>query len=457
MALSDSLPQINLGVQGGTQGSSNSGAQRVNPEFRVGSNFRIIPEQYFSGMENVAEFLENIDNNLTYYEIPTQLACAYLKGHLTRRALDWFEVLGYRVVEDNATNYAHLKQALTEQFPVVRNRSELQTRFYASSQKHNQKPSDFVYGLLKIHIQIRQENWRETRVNNRYSDNSRPQRESNRFEGQGVGDNQRFDSRRRSDQSDHRFNNQGGRQDDQPGLTRVLYHEIDTGDQGPVVSRFYRYYRVKQGIIDYHIEKMLQEDICEQLYRLKKKGARFNWSTEAHDAFDKIKRALTEAPVLQLPNFTEQFNLFTDASGVGIGAVLNQNHRPIAFASISLNKAERNYIVTEPECLAVTWTLNKFRTYFGSLPVKVITDHAALTKLTNGKNLSSRMIRWALKLSEFNIEWEHRRGVQDVVVDVLSRNPIGNMDGSQISCAALRALALKKLQRTIHSRTTRRS
>ncbi|GFU93454.1 retrovirus-related Pol polyprotein from transposon 297 [Trichonephila clavipes] len=70
-------------------------------------------------------------------------------------------------------------------------------------------------------------------------------------------------------------------------------------------------------------------DICEPLYRLKKKGAKFNWSTEAQDSFDKIKRALTEAPVLQLPNFTEQFNLFTDASGVGIGAVLNQNHRPI--------------------------------------------------------------------------------------------------------------------------------
>ncbi|GFX73639.1 uncharacterized protein TNCV_1264081 [Trichonephila clavipes] len=157
MALRDSLPQINLGVQGGTQGIPHSGAQRVNLEFRVGSNFRIFPEQYFSGMENVAEFLENIDNNLTYYEILTQLACAYLKGHLNGRALDWFEVLGYRVVEDKATDYAHLKQALTEQFPVVRNRSELETRFYASSQKHNQKPSNFVYDLLKIHKQLKLE------------------------------------------------------------------------------------------------------------------------------------------------------------------------------------------------------------------------------------------------------------------------------------------------------------
>ncbi|GFX25178.1 uncharacterized protein TNCV_2753531 [Trichonephila clavipes] len=215
MALGGSLPQINLGVQGVTQRGHYSGAQRVNPEFR---------------------------------------------GHLTGRALHWFEVLGYRVVEDKATDYAHLKQVLSEQFPVVRNRSELEARFYSSSQKHNQNPSDFVYDLLKIHkilklemteeklidhiisrlepqildyvevrnpqttssrLQIidkyeerflnrkircsswesqdikanennrfpnrnRQENWTETRGNNRYADNSRPRREFSRFESQGV-------------------------------------------------------------------------------------------------------------------------------------------------------------------------------------------------------------------------------------------------------------------------------
>ncbi|GFW70680.1 retrovirus-related Pol polyprotein from transposon opus [Trichonephila clavipes] len=335
---------------------------------------------------------------------------------------------------------------------------------------------------------------------------------------------------------------------DQPRLTHVLYHEIDTGEQEPVVPRLYRYDRVKQVIIDYHIEKMLHEDSPEayrftidyrklnaitkypryplpaiddlftniphttmmsipdlksgyfqlainprviektafitrngtfafvrmqyglsetepnfqksidiilrpvlgrfvncymddviitsssfnehidHLNQVKEKGGKFNWSTEVQDYFNKVKRALTEVPVLKLPNFQEQFNLFIDASGVGIGAVLNQNHRPIALASRTLKKDESNYIVTECECLAVIWTLNKFKTYFGTLPVKVITDHTTLTKLAIGKNLSSRMIRWALKLSEFNIEWELRPGVQNIVADVLFRNAVDNVD-----------------------------
>ncbi|GFY21367.1 retrovirus-related Pol polyprotein from transposon gypsy [Trichonephila clavipes] len=115
--------------------------------------------------------------------------------------------------------------------------------------------------------------------------------------------------------------------------------------------------------------------------------------SEAQKAFDAVKSPITEAPVLKLPDFKKPFELFTDASSMSIGAVLNQEQKPMVYAPRTLNSAVRNYTVTDRERLAVVWNLNKSRTYLGSLPVKVMTDHAALTPLTNVKNLSSRMMR----------------------------------------------------------------
>ncbi|GFW68235.1 retrovirus-related Pol polyprotein from transposon 297 [Trichonephila clavipes] len=145
-------------------------------------------------------------------------------------------------------------------------------------------------------------------------------------------------------------------------------------------------------------------DLCEPIYNLKRKLKKFCWSIQAQKAFDAVKAAITKAPVLNLPDFKKPFELFTDASSIGVGAVLNQYQKPVVFAFGTLSSADRNYTVTESESLEVVWALNKFRPYLGSLPIKVITDHAALTRLTHGKNLSSRMIRWVLKLAEFNIE-----------------------------------------------------
>ncbi|GFS86503.1 retrovirus-related Pol polyprotein from transposon 297 [Trichonephila clavipes] len=128
-------------------------------------------------------------------------------------------------------------------------------------------------------------------------------------------------------------------------------------------------------------------DICEPLYNLKRKLKRFIWSIEAQKAFDAVKAAITKTPVLKFPDFKKPFELFTDASSIGVGAVLNQEQRAVVFASRTLRAAERNYTVTERECLAVVWALNKFRIYLGSLPIKVITDHAALTHLTTASGL----------------------------------------------------------------------
>ncbi|GFV23328.1 retrovirus-related Pol polyprotein from transposon 297 [Trichonephila clavipes] len=122
----------------------------------------------------------------------------------------------------------------------------------------------------------------------------------------------------------------------------------------------------------------------------------------------------------------------------GVGAVLNQEQRPVVFASRStLSNVDT---VTERECLAVVWALNKFRTY--------------LTRLTNGKNLSSRMIRWVLKLAEFNIEWEHRSRTQNAVADVLSRNPVESIIGEKVNCAIIKDLVLSSREQLIEEQKT---
>ncbi|GFT74809.1 hypothetical protein TNCV_2517001 [Trichonephila clavipes] len=82
-------------------------------------------------------------------------------------------------------------------------------------------------------------------------------------------------------------------------------------------------------------------------------------------------------------------------------------------------------------------------------------DHAALTKLTHGKNLSSRMIRWALMLTEFNVEWEHHQGAQNVVADVLSRNPIETIVRENIACAVIRDLVLSTREQLISEQRQR--
>ncbi|GFV91289.1 retrovirus-related Pol polyprotein from transposon opus [Trichonephila clavipes] len=151
------------------------------------------------------------------------------------------------------------------------------------------------------------------------------------------------------------------------------------------------------------------------------------------------------------------FKLFTDASSIGVGAVLNQEQRRVVFASRTLSGAERNYTVTGRECVCGFFgegALNKFRTYLSSLPIKVITNHTTLTRLTHGKNLSNRMVRWALKLAEFNIEWEHRLGIQNAVANVFSTNPIEIIIGEKVHCAIIRDLVLSLRDQLIEEQRT---
>ncbi|KAH8421132.1 hypothetical protein KR222_010583, partial [Zaprionus bogoriensis] len=166
--------------------------------------------------------------------------------------------------------------------------------------------------------------------------------------------------------------------------------------------------------------------ITNLLTELLKKRNTYSWNSAADEAFRNLKSKLTSAPILSTPDFSKPFLLVCDASTCGLGCVLAQLDEtgfeaPIAFMSEKLSKAQRNYSVTELECLAVIKGIKKFRAYIEGQDFQVITDHASLQWLMRQKDLSGRLARWAIKLQGFSFNISHRSGAQNIVADFLSR------------------------------------
>ena len=166
--------------------------------------------------------------------------------------------------------------------------------------------------------------------------------------------------------------------------------------------------------------------ITEPINRLLKKNCKFIWTVDCENNFRQIKSLLINPPILIYPNFAKKFFVTTDASGVGLGAVLSQVgddnlEHPICYASRLLNVAEKNYCATELECLGVVWAIDQFRPYVYGRTFKVKCDHNPLVYLNNVKNKSSRLTRWRLSLSEYDFEIEYKKGVLNTNADALSR------------------------------------
>ncbi len=151
----------------------------------------------------------------------------------------------------------------------------------------------------------------------------------------------------------------------------------------------------------------------------------FHWTPECQHAFDTLQTCLCNSPVLVHPNFDKEFLLHTDASDIGLGAILSQLddnglERPIAYASKILSARERKYCTTEKEAFAVVFGVRTFRTYLLGRPFKVITDHSALQWLDR-INLKGRLERWVMELQEFKFSVIHKAGKLHHNADALSR------------------------------------
>jgi len=181
----------------------------------------------------------------------------------------------------------------------------------------------------------------------------------------------------------------------------------------------------------------LFSDLAEPLTKLLHKKVKWSWDNEQQLSFDKLKSALACYPVLHCPDFDFPFEVQCDASNVGLGAVLVQHirdqERVIAYASRTLTSAERNFTVTEKECLAIVFAVEKFRPYVEGTHFRVITDHSSLRWLRNLKNSTGRLCRWLFRLDQYDFETIHRKGKQMVVTDCLSRAPY-NLQ-SDVVCA----------------------
>ena len=171
--------------------------------------------------------------------------------------------------------------------------------------------------------------------------------------------------------------------------------------------------------------------IASPLFKCCKKNTSFRklFDKRCENAFNKLKEMITSDDFLCFPNFKALFKLETDASDVGIGAVLSQKRdgewRPIAYWSRHLSKAEQNYSTTEKEALAIVCSIEHFRVYLYGQEFLICTDHQPLKWMFNIKEPQPRIARWIMKLSEYQFQIEYKPGKVNGNADGLSRWPMG--------------------------------
>lgn len=169
------------------------------------------------------------------------------------------------------------------------------------------------------------------------------------------------------------------------------------------------------------------------LYKLLHKDTPWKWTAECEETFQKCKNILTSDAVLVHYDDKLPLKVSCDASPVGLGVVLSHvidgDERPIAYASRTLSKAERNYSQIEKEAAAIIFGIKKFQQYLFGRKFTLVTDHQPLTSIFAPNKAvpaiaAARLQRWAVLLSSFNYSIEYKKGSDHCNADALSRAPV---------------------------------
>lgn len=167
--------------------------------------------------------------------------------------------------------------------------------------------------------------------------------------------------------------------------------------------------------------------IAKPLTHLLKLDTPFSWTDKQQRAFETLRDTICSEPLLQYPDFSRPFIVTTDASNYALGAVLSQgtigSDLPIAYGSRTLSPAEENYSTTEKELLAALFAIKHFRPYLFGRKFSLVTDHKPLVWLQNLKDPDSKLIRWRIKLNDFDYDVIYKPGKINSNADALSRNP----------------------------------
>ena len=167
--------------------------------------------------------------------------------------------------------------------------------------------------------------------------------------------------------------------------------------------------------------------LAAPLTQLTRKGTKFIWDDKCEENFQELKQRLVTTPVLAVPISGIGFTIFCDASKVGLGCVLMQNNKVVAYASQQLKTYEKNYPTHDLELGAIIFALKIWRHYLYGECCEIFTDHKSLKYIFTQKELNMRQRRWLELLKDYDININYHPGKANVVADALSRKADCNM------------------------------